>query len=268
MPTVNWGMLAKSQDDPETIEEAIARIIAEHNDDEEAHLSEGQSLSSHKAAEIIDHLAASIIADKIKDREVGNDKLSDFNKICYSFSLESLDSWLEHADFSLNPGEIYLQTGGVINTTKRGYCENSNILDTRKEMQAQFVFSLGQITNQIFYLVSGDSYIGDTECEAIGFKVVNGELFAFSTNTDGGSKTEYTTKIADIVAGQIYVARFYYVPGSYIKFYLDDVLVATHSSNLPSQDNYSAFMVDISLKNTAAENKVGYIYQIYLVRDL
>jgi len=42
-----WGLLAKAQDDDETIEEAIARLIDEHNEDEESHLGSGQSLQSH-----------------------------------------------------------------------------------------------------------------------------------------------------------------------------------------------------------------------------
>ena len=63
LPT--WGMLAKGQDDPETIEEAIARLIAAHNADENSHLGEGESLQSHKASAIIDHVAGSLVADKM-----------------------------------------------------------------------------------------------------------------------------------------------------------------------------------------------------------
>jgi len=66
MAQPTWGMLAKSQTDPKTIEERIAEMIAEHNNDEEAHLGPGQSLQSHKASEIIDHLASSIVNDKLE----------------------------------------------------------------------------------------------------------------------------------------------------------------------------------------------------------
>jgi hypothetical protein len=45
---ITWGQLAKSQTDPEKIEEAIKRLINEHNADPEAHLVEGGSLKSHK----------------------------------------------------------------------------------------------------------------------------------------------------------------------------------------------------------------------------
>ncbi len=65
-----WGMLPKSQIDSETIEGAINRLILVHEQDEESHLGTGESLQSHKASEIIDHLASSIIADKIKLNEI------------------------------------------------------------------------------------------------------------------------------------------------------------------------------------------------------
>jgi len=87
-----WGMLQKAQDDSETIEQAIARLIAEHNTNEEAHLGVGQSLQSHKASEIIDHLAQSVVADKVKDGEITTPKLLDTRFIVRSY-FESLDAW-------------------------------------------------------------------------------------------------------------------------------------------------------------------------------
>jgi len=62
-----WGMLPKSQIDPEIIEAAINRIVKAHNEDETAHLGLGQSLQSHKASEIIDHIAKSIITHKLAE---------------------------------------------------------------------------------------------------------------------------------------------------------------------------------------------------------
>ena len=70
MAIPTWGMLEKSQTDPEKIEEAIARLIAEHNNDEAAHLGAGQSLQSHKASEIIDHAISSVVSDKIAEGAV------------------------------------------------------------------------------------------------------------------------------------------------------------------------------------------------------
>ncbi len=91
MPAITWGELAKSQTDNETIEEAITRLIQAHNDDASAHLGTGQSLQSHKASEIIDHLAGSIVGDKLTFKE--GVILSNF---------ESIDSWTQE-------GNVFLQ---------------------------------------------------------------------------------------------------------------------------------------------------------------
>ncbi len=64
MPTINWGLLQKSAVDNSTIEDVINALILAHNNDPTAHLGDGQSLQSHKASVIIDHLIGSVVADK------------------------------------------------------------------------------------------------------------------------------------------------------------------------------------------------------------
>jgi hypothetical protein len=98
-----WGSMPKSQDDPETIEEAIARMISAHNDDPTAHLGVGQSLENHRANEVIDHPASSILSDKISARQ-----------LWYEFELESIDGWSGDGTWYLlnSPGiEISIPAG-------------------------------------------------------------------------------------------------------------------------------------------------------------
>lgn len=64
--TLIWGNLAKTNSDNTLIDEAISAAVTSHNNDPDSHLSEGQALQSHRAAEIIDHLAESVVNDKIK----------------------------------------------------------------------------------------------------------------------------------------------------------------------------------------------------------
>lgn len=66
MSITNWGELTKALDDPETIEEAIERLIGAHDENVDAHLGANGSLLSHKASEIIDHLAESVVNDKMQ----------------------------------------------------------------------------------------------------------------------------------------------------------------------------------------------------------
>ena len=89
MGVINWGVLTKSQADNELIEEAIARLIAEHNADETAHVDTGQSLESHKSSVIIDHSAGSVVEDKIDDEAVTSDKITANQVIAKDFRTAS-----------------------------------------------------------------------------------------------------------------------------------------------------------------------------------
>ena len=60
-----WADLARANNDPTTIDEAIGVAIQAHDDDPDAHLDVDQSLQSHRASEIIDHIAESVVNDKI-----------------------------------------------------------------------------------------------------------------------------------------------------------------------------------------------------------
>lgn len=63
--TYIWSNLAKAVNDATTIDEALATAVQAHDDDPNAHLEAGQALTTHRAAEIIDHLAESVVNDKI-----------------------------------------------------------------------------------------------------------------------------------------------------------------------------------------------------------
>lgn len=65
-----WGLMPKSQVDPETVEEAINRLIAEHEADPQAHIGVGESLETHRTLDILDHPQGSVLADKATNREL------------------------------------------------------------------------------------------------------------------------------------------------------------------------------------------------------
>lgn len=96
-----WGMLEKAQDNPQSILEAIDEKIAAHEADEEAHLGAGESLQSHRASEIIDHAAYSIVSDKYSDGSIGPDAL----KFILTSYFESLDGWAKEVSSpnTINP---------------------------------------------------------------------------------------------------------------------------------------------------------------------
>jgi len=102
-----WGMLPKSQEDNSTIDEEIDSKIQDHLDDPDAHIEENQSLQSHKASEIIDHLAESIVNDKLKPAVraytaiVSNDDDAEFSDI---------QSAINYCD-SIGGGNVLIKSG-------------------------------------------------------------------------------------------------------------------------------------------------------------
>ena len=60
-----WGNLAKAQDEAETIEEAIVRLIGIHEAEPTSHTGDGEAIDVHRKNEIIDHPAQSVVLDKI-----------------------------------------------------------------------------------------------------------------------------------------------------------------------------------------------------------
>lgn len=63
--TYVWGAMGRTVDDSTTVDAAIGEAIDAHLADPDAHLDATGSLQSHRAAEIIDHLAESVVNDKI-----------------------------------------------------------------------------------------------------------------------------------------------------------------------------------------------------------
>lgn len=60
-----WGNLTRTVNDPTVIDQAIAEAVDAHNDNPDAHLEAGQALESHRASEIMDHRAESVVNDKL-----------------------------------------------------------------------------------------------------------------------------------------------------------------------------------------------------------
>lgn len=61
-----WGNLAKANNDPKLIDEAIAEAIGAHNSDPNSHLQPGAALEGHREADVMDHPAESVVNDKLQ----------------------------------------------------------------------------------------------------------------------------------------------------------------------------------------------------------
>jgi hypothetical protein len=250
MANPTWGLLAKSATDNETIEEAIVRLIQAHDDDEESHLDVGQSLQSHKASEIIDHLAESIIFDKLSKFSVDFQKFVG-NEILMMSCFESVDNWNDKAASAggvvgFNLLWLTMSTDDVTNdviqlgTKAPG---GAYFLDFTKGMLFQTTAHFANNTNQLGYIKLGNA-------KYFGFKVVDGKIYSVWKNAGAETATELVGYASD--TGHTFRAE-YDETSHDILYYIDGVLVDTQVSDFDDEQDDGCMYY--YLKTTANEHK-------------
>jgi len=244
---ITWGQLPKSQIDPEKIEEAIARMIKEHNEDESAHLGPGQSLQSHKASEIIDHVAKSIIADKIREGVIDFSKLV-ADEIMIISCLESLDGW--DGDYEGDSGWI-LRVGNCVFYTGAvawdfiGWGMPGDpaypLLDFSKKIFFQTTVQLHSTTSQKAYWRVGVMLW-------LGFHVEDNNLYANCWGDEG----EIDVPISGVDITKPHVYRVIFDPDAgKCDYFVDGVLKATITKGLPTGTDETGPFYHIQTKTNA-----------------
>jgi hypothetical protein len=218
MPATTWGMLPKNQEDPETIEEAIARIVGEHNEDNEAHLAEGQSLQSHKAAEIIDHLIHSV--------KLNNLERNLFNKTIIASSFQSLDGFdVVSAETQFSLAGLWINTSTALDNL--AYCASNETeglnIDWEKNPVLDLALSFRLGTNHDIFFGLGD-HILTSDGPFCGFKIINGTLSACVWDEDGANDEE--EEISGITLTDFNKYHIEFISGEGAKFYINDELKA------------------------------------------
>lgn len=258
MSVETWGLLAKSSIDNETIEDAIARLIAVHNADETAHLGVGEALQSHKSDAVIDHPAESVVSDKIEiGAEIhvtGSFDREDFHWFCLFESLSGLSQLVNGTGaISLTGSYSQLATGATQYSYASLYkfLNISNVFswDKKRKFRTRVYFSAN--TNQLLYFAFGNTQsIPDTKF--VGFKINNGDIYA--AVCDGDSETTDDTDV-NVSAGSSYDFEIVFTPGVDAKFYIDGVLVSTITTGLPSGTTDANMLMTTFLRTTAAADK-------------
>lgn len=237
MAIENWGLLQKSQVDSETIEEAIARLIKAHDDDETSHLEVGQSLQSHKASEIIDHLALSVIADKIAVNQVDPSKFMLGDRFTLA-GIVTVDGWSSTqagagSVFSLhNIGAVVAAVGTTIGNYCFGYMsvtevrmlEADNPIFECRATQSEASKEDAYIT---FSLVDHDFLVGDKA----GFYYDHADncVYAFYDDISTDVYIRYKTNVlSGIFDSQIFRCVIN-DSAKTIEYYIDGVLVKTYN---------------------------------------
>jgi hypothetical protein len=261
MPAVVWQNLAKNQSDPEKVEQAVDRKIQNHNDDVNAHLGENQALTSHRAEDIIDHLASSIVMDKIRDFNVGRSKLVSDKPYIYT-AFESLDFWSMWGvggAITGNFGTLTLFSGNVIGNHQYAALYN-DILGVDFEMRnpvfqgiVLFGYSVG-LTCHFGIGAFGDVFAG--------FEMVNGVLKACVYDY---SRTYHSIAISGIDLSIRHSYRAEVISEDRVDFFIDGVLVGSISGSMAG---WSESIFEIYLSSASAHNHNLYVLEVSMVQDV
>jgi len=216
MPLPTWGDLAKSSVDPQKINAAVDAAIESHNDDPDAHTDIGQSLQSHRAAEIIDHAARSVLADKFSASE----------EILES-AFSSLDGWCQSGVVNLE-GWGYVKIYVEEDVTPTSYIcalllHSGNWLVWDKNHMIQGVFFTDISPDYIIFFSVGDIE-SLTVYDGYGFRIEDGVVKGFLRTNLQNSLTDDLD--VDCAHSHVYRA-LYDASARKVYFYVDSVLKAS-----------------------------------------
>lgn len=258
-----WGLLTKSLIDNEKIEEAIVRLIAAHEADETAHLGAGESLQSHKASEIIDHAARSIVLDKFLEYQEWN------------LPFESIDGYetLIAAGGEILPRgfDLRLVQGAAANSIVAIHSAQITGLfpDTAKNPVIQFSAIFFDTSYYSSYVAWGSQNPENfAPQDSFGFKTKAGsshKIFGFYKE-GASAETEF-----ELVGIDPEVAHFYRAEslnnGATINFYVDGVLKYSASTGWAS-DFQTDYLFTIELKTSTDTDTGILIWNFKIQQDL
>lgn len=264
-----WGNLEKSQIDNETIEEAIVRLIQAHEDDPNAHIEVGESLQSHKASEIIDHIVASIIADKIKDGEVTVPKLL-WDKFLITAEFESLDGWKQGGvgteTITCILGGTKIETGNINGNTAYIFCSPAYGFGEVPNFDRHPLFQLRlRIMDKGFaevHLHVGQAGFQAAGNDYIGFRFDEGDIFAVCRQNASGETAVDITGAIESEDPHDYKVIYYSTEK--VEFYIDGVLKTTIATNIPWGDNELAMMfIGVRNSHDGGQQTIGVERAVY-----
>lgn len=256
MSIFTWGAQPKSQVDPETIEEAITRIVAQHEHDPTSHLGENESIEAHRTSEVIDHLASSVYDDKLAydrntydivfsnlalfDKSAGVENNGLFNAYLYSANSSS-SQWIYGFEGDMNVASFW------------SYEKNPRFMTK---------IMVTNITSQIGYILVGyrDEYLG------YGFKIANNKLYGMYYKLD---HSEHTLELLTLASATPYKLECRVKSLTLIEFYVNNALAGSISNAvLTSSVSYGLNLPWIDWKSTTTTARELFIDGIHFEADL
>lgn len=224
-----WGELAKAQDDPQKIGEAISAAIAAHEADPEAHMGDGESIDVHRKNDIVDHPAGSILFDKFS----ASDEYHDVN-------WDTLDAWGKS-------GDVFLETFGDCRMVVDFSASNSYLkadldipdlwVNYDYDVVFQTIFRYTDDHNSDVYMGFFNSISSPTAQNGFGFHISSNVL---KGRWYYGGAAHETSAISVDFNNEFHVYRAHYSPVDLtVYFYVDGVQVASLSVDTAPADTFA-----------------------------
>jgi hypothetical protein len=148
-------------------------------------------------------------------------------------------------------------TGATSGSTAAGYTSIAPLEMAKAEFTVMGQFETVLTTCTVFLVVTTGTAFGLTSVHT-GWYILNGRLWA--SNGDGANGTQTDTGI-DMVTATLYSLRLISNSATpNIKFYVNDVLVATHTTNLPAYSLHRPFFY---ITNSAASTRQWRTHQMF-----
>ena len=250
-----WGALAKTQSDPQTIDEAIDAAVAAHNDDPDAHLDTDQALQSHKAATIIDHVIGSVVADKLTMSEYRIHSIFD-SLVGYNLTGNvQNDYW-----FGMTLWSDYSPANPARAASKDSIVPD--FIDYTKNILFQCTAQIVETTNKKVYMGFGFLSGGDI-INGIGFKIVDGTLYGYSCASD----SLVTTTLSGITLTDTHVYRAQWDKDlKQVTFFVDGVEKGSIANASPTGGGDGDVL--FSIEATASGECQLNVFDFYAARDI
>ncbi|MBI3421213.1 MAG: right-handed parallel beta-helix repeat-containing protein [Candidatus Sungbacteria bacterium] len=130
------------------------------------------------------------------------------------------------------------------------------IMNFGKRPRLKFRAKINQTTAQTIFLIMGD--LGTIFQKYAGFKIINGVLSAVNSNGTTETATDISTGITLTVYNEYEVV----VLSGKVLFYVNGTLKATHTTNVPSGNDDTAYM-EFNVQSDDANAKFVYMKDLY-----
>ncbi len=246
----NWGEMTKTQDNPQTINQAIDAAISAHEADPESHMGVGESIENHRVNDIIDHPAYSVIDDKIKvDKYLIQDWFS------------SLDGYNKSGNYFNYIGFLQLYTTTSLNNATNIYAPADDVFSLAADISKNPIFETVAVLSghANFTARFGFGEMGDDN--GVGFEINKSTAFVVWHDTN---PEEHKISIPMIALGELHKFRVVFTSGDVIQWYIDNVLVYQLNISQLDVQNSQGWIYSFGIQNKQA----GYVSTLCLYRVL